>query len=177
MRRKILLGVVWTFLFGASAFGVPKTEIWYETTELGLGKWQYTYEVTNISLTKPIVEFTIWFDFGSYENLAIETPEPLASDWDEIVVQPEPVLKDDGYYDAKTGVWKRGIGVGQTVSGFAVSFDWLGVGQPGSQFYEIIDPGTFETIDSGMTIPEPTSAVMLGLGGVLLVLRRVRRQA
>jgi len=46
------------------------------------------------------------------------------------------------------------------------------IGQSGSQFYEIIDPVTLETIDSGMTIPEPASAVMLGLGGLTLLRRR-----
>jgi len=47
------------------------------------------------------------------------------------------------------------IAIGEHVYGFAVSFDWLGEGEPGAQFYEIIDPDTFETINSGWTVPEP----------------------
>jgi len=58
-----------------------------------------------------------------------------------------------------------GIGVGETVSGFAVSFDWLGGGEPGPQTYEIVDPGTLATIDSGVTVPEPTTLLLLGVGG------------
>ena len=118
-------------------------------------------------MTESIEEFTIWFEFGLYDNLAIETPDLPASNWSEIVIQPEPVLKDDGAYDAKT--LELGIGIGETVKGFAVSFDWLGDGiMPGSQFYEIIDPSTYETIDSGWTIPEPAAVFLLGLGGLAL---------
>ena len=64
----------------------------------------------------------------------------------------------------------QGIGIGQNVSGFTVSFDWLGTGDPGSQFYEIIDPDTFDTIDSGFTVPEPAILPLLALG--VLALRK-----
>jgi len=158
---------VFVFFLTAIGSGAPKTEIRYQTSELGSGRWQYIYDVKNISLTETIEEFTIWFEFGLYENLAIQTPDPPAGNWSEIVIQPELVLQDDGYYDAL--VLDVGIGVGQTVKGFAVSFDWLGDAvMPGRQFYEIIDPVTFETIDSGYTVPEPTTLLLLGLGGLVL---------
>jgi hypothetical protein len=166
MKRQIFLGVVFGFLLTAGSFGAS-TQIIYKTNELGTGRWQYTYDVKNISLTETIEEFTIWFDFGLYEDLAIQTPDPPASNWSEIVIQPEPVLQDDGAYDAIA--LGPGIGIGQIVTGFAVSFDWLGDSvMPGSQFYEIIDPTTYETIDSGWTIPEPATLFLLGLGGLIL---------
>lgn len=168
MKRKIVVGGVFVCLFAAVAFGVPMTQIQYEISDLGSGQWQYTYNVMNISLSVPIEEFTIWFDFGLYDGLAFETPDPPADDWDEIVLQPEPVLGDDGAYDAKAEVWNPGIGVGETVSGFSVSFDWLGAGEPASQFYEIIDPVTFETIGSGETVPEPATLWLVGLGALAL---------
>ena len=167
MKRQVIVGVVFVFFLTAIGSGAPKTEIRYQTSELGSGRWQYNYDVTNISLTVPIEEFTIWFDFGLYKNLAVETPATPAG-WNQIVLQPEPVLQDDGAYDAKA--LGLGIGIGQTVSGFAVRFDWLSAGVPGPQFYEIINPLTYQTIDSGWTIPEPATILLFGLGG--LVLRR-----
>ena len=53
-----------------------------------------------------------------------------------------------------------GILGGQSVSGFLVKFDWLGGGTPGSQLYKIVNPVTFETIDSGTTVPEPAAYVV-----------------
>ncbi len=170
MKSCFLAGAIFLFLFTTACPGGLMTEIRYETADLGSGRWQYTYEVTNISLTSAVEEFTIWFDYGSFENLSIETPDPPAGDWDELAVQPEPILLDDGYYDALT--LDTGIGIGEMVSGFSVSFDWLGMGQPGSQFYEIIDPATFETLDSGYTVPEPTTILLLGLGGLIFHIKR-----
>jgi len=166
MKRTVLAGVLSVLLFTSAVFAIPVTKICYETADLGSGRWQYTYEVTNISLTPAVEEFTIWFDYGSFDNLSVETPDPPAGNWDEIVIQPDSVLSDDGYYDAL--VLGVGIGIGESVSGFSVSFDWLGAGEPGSQFYEIIDPDTFETIDSGYTIPEPGTLLLLVLGGIVL---------
>jgi len=168
MKRTVLAGALSVFLFTSAVFAIPVTvtKICYEAAELGSGRWQYTYEVTNISLTPAIEEFTIWFDFGSFDNLSVDTLDPPAGNWDEIVIQPEPVLNDDGYYDAL--VLGVGIGIGESVSGFSVSFDWLGSGEPGSQFYEIINPDTFETLDSGWTIPEPATLLLLGISGIVL---------
>lgn len=175
MKRQIFAAVVFVFFLTAIGFSVPKTQIRYQTSDLGSGRWQYDYEVSNINLTVPIEEFTIWFDFGLYKNLAIQTPNPPASNWSEIVLQPEPVLQDDGAYDARA--LGLGIGIGQRVSGFTVSFNWLGDAvMPGPQFYEIIDPVTYQTIDSGYTVPEPASAVMLFSGWVLLGLQGRRRK-
>ncbi len=172
MKRIVFAGGLLGLLFTAAAFALPVTKVQYQAADLGSGRWQYCYSVTNISLTPAIKEFTIWFDYGLYDNLAIETLDPPASNWDELIIQPEPVLEDDGYYDAKAEAWNPGIGVGETVSGFSVSFDWFGAGQPGSQFYEIIDPATFDTLDSGRTVPEPGTLLLLGLGGLCLLRKR-----
>jgi len=170
MRSRIFAAVTWGCLFASLAFGAS-TEISYETSYVGPGqesgeRWQYTYDVKNISLTEEIKEFTIWFGIGSYKNLAIATLDPPANNWDELVWQPEPFLGDDGGYDAQAK--NLNIGIGQDVQGFAVRFDWLGTGNPGSQYYEIIDPLDFHTIESSYTVPEPATLLLLGLGGLML---------
>jgi len=167
---KFAMVVLFFFLFASNAFGVILTNIHYDVELIDPGRWQYTYEVKNLSLAEGIEEFTIWFDHGLYENLLIETQHPLALEWDEIVIQPEIVFEDDGFYDSisLTGP----ILSGESVGDFSVSFDWLGVGMPGSQLYEIIDPGTFEAIDSGSTIPEPATFLLLGIGALALRTKR-----
>ena len=89
----------------------------------------------------------------------------LAAAWDEIVLNPVVGLGVDGAYDALAEA--SPIGTSTTVSGFSVSFNWLGEETPGSQFYEVIDSDTFVTIDSGWTVPEPTMLFLLGLGALL----------
>jgi hypothetical protein len=170
MRSKIVGGIVFVCLFAASVFGDPNTQISYRTTNLGSGRWQYNYDVCNISLAEEIKEFTVWFGIGSYDNLAIKTLDPPASNWNEVVWQPEPFLGDDGGYDALTK--NLNIGIGEHVYDFSVSFDWLGQGTPGSQFYEIIDPVDFHTIDHGWTVPEPGTLWLLGLAGFALMRKR-----
>jgi hypothetical protein len=156
------------------------TWISYQAEEFGGGRWEYTYEVDNFSLlvnSQPaaIKEFTIWFDLGLYSNLVVTTAAPLSNTWDQIVWQPEPVLHDAGGFDALAMLINPGIGVGQSVKGFSVSFNWLGQGSPGSQRYEIINPITFGTIDAGDTIiPEPASAAIMILGAVWMAAKRRR---
>ena len=174
MKSRVVAAVVFVCLFAGSGLCVPDTEIRYETTDLGAGRWEYTYDVINLSLSVPIEEFTIWFDYGLYDNLLVTTLDPPSSDWDEIVVQPEPVLEDDGAYDALA--LTVGIGIGENVSGFSVSFDWLGGGEPGSQYYEIIDPLDFHTIEDGYTVPEPGTIFFLGIGGLICLRKRQRIQ-
>jgi hypothetical protein len=154
------------------------TWVSFETQDLGAGQWEYTYEVANTSLAEngtavAVKEFTIWFDPAFYSNLAVVTT-PLSSSWDSIVLQPEPVLHDAGAYDALAKSGNPGISAGQIARGFSVKFNWLGEGSPGSQYYEIINPLTFETIDAGVTIPEPASAAIMMLGALWMAGKRRR---
>ena len=144
------------------------TIVGYYVAGLGGGQFQYEYTVTNDTLSIPIEEFTIWFDVHLYDNLTITTEEPLASQWSEIILEKTGFGLPIGY-DAKS--LTGGIQPLQVVSGFSVKFDWLGTGTPGAQFFEIIDPETFRTIDSGYT-PEPTTLLLLGLGSLVLRAKR-----
>jgi hypothetical protein len=166
------------FAFGLALVALPgnllaePVEIGYFGTELEGGRWRYAYEVTNQSLAQAVAEFTIWFEVDVYDNLLVETLDPPAADWDELVVQPDPILHDDGFYDALT--LEDGILTGESAGWFRVSFDWLGEGMPGPQAFDIIDPDTFEPLYSGTTvfIPEPSSGVLLIIFLILFTLRR-----
>lgn len=170
MKSKIFLGfIVVACLTVSTVFGDMNTQICYEATDLGSERWEYAYDVKNISLTEGIEEFTIWFDYGLYDNLLVSTPA-TPPDWDQIVWQVDPVLEDAGGYDALATNLE--IAIGENIGGFSVTFDWLGIGEPGSQYYEIIDPVTFGTIESGYTVPEPATCLLLLSGGVLLRRRK-----
>ena len=88
MTRSVWYGAVFVFLFAASVFGTSLTEIQYVTNDLGSGQWEYIYTVENIGLSGGIEEFTIWFDYALYNNISIETAEPLNSQWDQLILPP-----------------------------------------------------------------------------------------
>jgi hypothetical protein len=157
---KSLIGLVCCLCLVSKA---QATVIMMKPTDLGGGRWQCDYTVKNDTLPQPISEFRIWYDKDLYGNLAANTPKPLALVWDQLVMQPDPMLDDDGAYDALS--LAGGIDPGETVGQFVVSFDWHGPGQPGPQPFDILDAQTFEVIDSGQTVvvPEPTTILLLGV--------------
>jgi hypothetical protein len=161
VKVRFLSGVL--LLSFTSIIQAQQSAIIYELTDLGSNSWQYDYTVSNNTLATPIEEFTIYFNEGLYQNLVVIEPTP--DSWNAIVWQPEAGLGDGAYDALKTGL---GIAMGETVGGFSVKFDWLGAGQPGIQFYEIVNPSDFTKIDSGFTIPEPAGISLIGLGIMLL---------
>jgi len=147
------------------------TSVSFDVAHIAGNTWEYSYTVANDTLATDIEEFTVWFDVNLYENL-IATATP--ADWDPLVIQPDPGLPDDGLYDALALV--AGIAPGGSLGGFSVQFDFLGMGTPGSQPFDIVDPFSFALIDGGRTIstagpaiPEPSTFVLLAVGlcGVL----------
>lgn len=109
MKKKfIFVAIGCTFLFVPAAQASLQTQIEYSTTHLDANRWQYTYDVTDISLAEPIKEFTIWFGYGKYDNLTITTPDPPAGNWDEIVWQPE-LLIAGGYFQVAGNVFANNI--------------------------------------------------------------------
>ncbi|MFC1751186.1 PEP-CTERM sorting domain-containing protein [Pseudomonadota bacterium] len=160
--------IVVAILFCGNTFA---TTISYEATNISGNTWEYSYSVSNDTLTSDIEEFSIYFDLGLYENLTF-TSTPV--NWDPIAFDPDPFLPGDGLYDAFA--LASGIASGDMLSGFSVQFDFLGVGGPGSQWFEILDPFTFAVLDSGNTqlasasVPEPETLWLIGMGlmGMLL---------
>ena len=145
---------------------VGATTVSYAVSNVSGNTWEYTYTVANDMLATDIDEFTVYFGLGLYENL-VATAAPAT--WDPLIVQPDPSIPpsgDDGFYDALA--LSTGIEPGASLGGFSVKFDYLGTGVPGSQFFEIINPATFATLDSGFTqvIPLP-AAIWLFVTGLL----------
>lgn len=165
------LSIIYLLGFSASAMSAS---IFYEVDALGGNSYNYHYTIENQTVD-PIEEFTIFFELGLYENLVVTTT-PL--DWDSFVAQPDAQLPDDGFFDSLALV--SGIQFGDLLSGFSVQFDYLGAGTPGSQFFEIIDPITFDPISDGFTqplqssnVPEPSTVFLIALGLLFIGYSRI----
>jgi hypothetical protein len=161
MKSHLLGAVAGLFVLAGSS--VSATMINYDINNLAGNTWEYTYTVSNDTLGVDIKEFTIFFEVGLFENL-VASSTPLL--WDPLTIQPDPGLPDDGFYDALA--LGPGIAPSDSLGGFSVQFDFLGAGTPGSQFFEVIDPSTFNTLDSGFTqvIPLP-AAIWLFASGLI----------
>lgn len=162
--------------------------ITYDLVNLRDNRWEYQYTVGNSSLLAPIQEFSIYFDLGAGSSVlhADFAITGMPADWDGLLLRPDPRLPHAGLFDALALI--DGIAPGLTLGGFAVQFTWLGIGAPAAQRYEIVDPVTFATLESGLTIeadpspptqiPEPSSLSLFcaTFGGLLLLARsRPRR--
>ncbi len=150
------------------------TTVSFTVNNLGGTNWEYNYSVSNDTLTSDIEEFTVFFDVALYQNLTLVA---APSGWDPLVIQPDPAIPDDGFYDALA--LSGGIIPTGSLGGFKVSFDYLGVGTPGSQAFDVIDPVTFATLDSGFTqaaaVPVPAAGGLF-LGGITLLMSLFTRR-
>ena len=134
--------------------------------------------MTNDSVSLGIGDVLIYFDYGLFDNLS----NPLApAGWDPLAFDPIPSLSLDGLYDA-LALFALPIGMGETLSGFSVEFDWLGIGDPGNQFFEVYDGIDFDNVlESGLTgtmpVTEPGAGLLMALGLLAALVGRTRRRS
>ncbi len=156
---------------------VNASVVQYSLTSLGGNSYQYEYTVSNDgSLGGDIEWFALQFDPSLYDetSLTIVTPEPLNSEWDQLILGSGLLIP--AAYDVFAV--SNGIAQGTSQTGFAVQFAWLGAGLPGSQTFEIYDPVSNDLIDSGTTVVPVPGAFMLFLSalfgmGLFNVKRRI----
>ena len=148
----------------SSAGSAHAVEVTASREHLGGDRWLYSYELDAFPHTTGY-GFTVYFDPEQYAALTPAAAPAPGSDWDAVVLQPDPGLGAEGYYDAQALFDDSTV---DTV--FRVSFDWFGIGLPGPQPFEVREPApSFEVVESGMTIvPEP--AALAQHAGTLLSL-------
>ncbi len=153
------------------------------------GRYEYRYTLTNVSLAAPLSWFSVDFDTALYDESSLAITSVGLGDWSEQLLASVSVLGVPAQYDSyKTS--GASLGIGDTQTGFAVEFTWLGVGRPGSQAFTIYDPATLNVLDSGLTTavgappppngaPEPSTAalVLLALCGAAAGRRHSVRDA
>src|SRR5690349_2660222 len=105
---------------------------------MGGNVYRYIYTITNsgpVGAGAPVQLFDILFDTSRYQqsSLQIVTPSTLQLAWSETLLGALPGVP--AAYDVLA--LHGGIPAGNTVSGFAVQFTWLGPGLPGPQPFQI----------------------------------------
>lgn len=149
-------------------------EISYFATDLaeapGTGdRWLYEYTLDAFAFDAGW-GFSVFFDPTLYAGLETAPPAPGTA-WDPITLEPDPGLGAFGVYDAEALVDAPPADVV-----FRVRFEWLGLGQPGEQPFEVRDP-SLAVFESGTTmVPEP-AALWLECSAIaaLVCLRPPRR--
>lgn len=127
----------------------------------GHDRWQYSYLVTGREFAAG-QGFSIHFDVTRYA--ALENPSIPDAAWDVIVLQPDPLIPDDGLYDAQALASTNPANLI-----FHVTFVHLAASPPGSQPFSIYG-SDFSDLETGRTVPEP-SAILFVLAGLLVLSR------
>jgi hypothetical protein len=186
MRCLLNKSLVWpllaiALLWPESSRAIPIT---FTVNSLGGNSYRYTYNIGNDGSLPGGVSvelFDILFPTNLYDesSLKIVSSPALSTDWSQIILASAPGVPAAFDVSAITG----GIPVGDSVSGFAVQFAWLGgTDGPASQVYQVFNPNTFKVLQSGTTtpeqpsgVPEPSALMLLSVGLLLAWPRTVRR--
>lgn len=130
----------------------------YVAVDVAGPSWRYDYTITG-----PVDRYggiDLVFDYVSYANLASNSSDPSI-----IINSPDPITNLNGDVFAAFG--NVALADGSSAL-FSVSFDWSGIGAPGSQGFNIFDEhgdsaGSGNTTVTGSTtspLPEPSDAAL-----------------
>jgi opacity protein-like surface antigen len=167
-------------LFAASiaalAISASAAEVVGTYSPLGGSQWSLAFTVKNTAEAVPVHQFTVYFDESLFSGLAV-TGSPAT--WDSIVIQPDSGLPAAGFFDALVLDSSGALGISEVETGFAVTFEYLGLGAPGSLPFDFLDEA-FNVIASGRTtlvgeVPEPATWLLMAFALVAaLSCRRFR---
>jgi hypothetical protein len=115
--------LILTLLFALLCCSKPvsATLITSDIFHVGGDIWEYHYSIEN-DTAFTIEQFALYFPADTYQNLVDISTLP---DWDILLFQPGAFFpQDDGIFDALALI--QGINPGETLSGFAVRFTYIG---------------------------------------------------
>ena len=183
MKRLVCLSITlfWLLVCPLLVFGDPII-IQFSAMDNNDGTWRYDYKVQGAFLANQ--GFTIYFAYDLYKNLALSGSQP---GWNVQIAERNEDLwgvKLDGLYDALADSTNDPASLV-----FTVIFEWKGVGNPGSQPFDVYDLDDrnhdgylvfFQGYTSpiGQSVPEPGTLALVctGLAGALMVGRRKRSE-
>jgi hypothetical protein len=123
MKKLVLLLTALLLCFAVPVLATPSLS--WTASDLGSGRWQYDYSITNDLPGQSIDTFSVDFAYGLYDNLTVEA---LPAGWSSSFAYSPAYLSSIGPIDgALWGISDPGGAImpGTTLGVFAVSFDWL----------------------------------------------------
>lgn len=155
MMAKLITVTFLLFVLSGLVPGLARAiSITYDTTHLSGNTWQYTYYIRDFSLQED-EEFKIPFKEDQYSNaVAIITLAEGELSLSEMDVS----ISEEG------DTYQKIIEYLSTHDYFTVTvtFDWNGSGDPGSQFFEVLNPNLPMIIGQTAPVPEPATILLLG---------------